>query len=194
MIDIVIPCHELYDKIEVCLRSIFNGLHDFNRVVLVDDDSSSQGTLEDALGEMFPEVVYIRNKQRTYFSGTVNHGLEHASAKYVLVLNNDTKVVTPDCFNVMRQELEYWGAGLISARMDELMPYGIKKRIRCGGYAFLMERQRLLDLGGLRSDGSYRHFNSDLLLFEQVGDVAISSAIINHDRGSSRKYLPDDIH
>ena len=142
---------------------------------------------------MFPEVVYIRNKQRTYFSGTVNHGLEHTSAKYVLVLNSDTKVVTPDCFNVMRQELEDWGAGLSSARMDELMPYGIKKRIRCGGYAFLMERQRLLDLGGLRSDGEYRHFKSDLLLFEQVGDVAISSAIINHDRGSSRKYLTDDI-
>ena len=159
----------------------------------MDDDSSSQGTLEEYFGKMFPEIVYVRNKQRACFSGTVNHGLEHATAKYVLVLNNDTKVVTPDCFNVMRQELEDWNVDLISARMDQLMPYGIKK-IRCGGYAFLMERQRLLDLGGLRSDGKFRHYRSDIHLFKQIVNIAISSAIINHDRHSSTKYLTHDIH
>ena len=195
MIDIVIPSYELYDRLEKCLRSIFNGLHSFNRVIVVDDDSSSQGTLEEYFGDMFPEVLFVRNKERTYFSGTVNHGLQYATAKYVLVLNNDTHIVTPDCFNVMRQEMEEWEVKLISARPGPRRPTGVGHELP--GYAFMLEREYLSDLGNLRQDGGFIHFDSDRYLRQQIRDrgdrCAVSTAVIGHYGHASRKYVPAEL-
>lgn len=195
MIDIIIPSYELYDRLEKCLKSIFNGQHEFNKVIVVDDDSSSQGTLEEYFGEMFPEVSFVRNKERTYFSGTVNHGLEHATSKYVLILNNDTEVVTPDCFNVMKQELEDWDVKLISARYWRQHPWGVGRELP--GYAFMIEREFMESLGNLRQDGEFTHFNSDHNLRTQIKELghkcAISTAIINHYGHASREFVPEEL-
>jgi len=196
-VDIVIPCHEQYDLLELCLKSIFNGTQRFNKVILVDDDSSSRGTLEEYFNDKFPEIKYVRNKERSYFSGTVNHGLEHVTSKYVLVLNSDTEMVTPDCLSVMVEELE----------CDPLMKM-VNARISvhelCGpntsftfGYAFLMEREFLRSLGDLRSDGYYAHFNSDCYLYRQLykGNYqrCVSSVIIKHRKGSSTHLVPKSL-
>ena len=195
MIDIIIPSFELYDHLEKCLKSIFNGQHEFNKVIVVDDYSSSQGSLEEYFGDMFPEVSFIRTKERTFFSGTVNHGLQYASSKYVLVLNNDTEIVTPDCFNVMRQELEDWDVKLISARYWPQHVWGVGRKLP--GYAFMMEREFFRDLGYLRQDGKYRHFNSDHNLREKIKKLgfnyAISTAIIRHYGHASRKFVPKEL-
>lgn len=193
MIDIIIPSFELHDRLEKCLESIFNGLHEFNKVIVVDDYSSSP--LEEYFGDKFPEVLFVRNKERTYFSGTVNHGLEHATSKYVLILNNDTEIVTPDCFNVMRQEYEEWGVKCISARYWKQMRYGPDRQLP--GYAFMMERDYLKSLGNLRQDGEFVHFNSDHYLRRKIKEqghgCAVSSAVISHYGHASQQYVPEEL-
>lgn len=161
----------------------------------MDDESSSQGTLEEYFGGMFPEVLFVRNKERTYFSGTVNHGLKYATAKYVLVLNNDTHIVTPDCFNVMQREYEEWGVKLISARPGPLRKTGVGYCLP--GYAFMMEREYLRSLGNLRQDGRFIHFDSDAYLRKQIRDdgeeCAVSTAVIGHYGHASRKFVPQEL-
>ncbi len=193
-VDIVIPCHEQYDLLDQCLKSIFNGTQRFNKVILVDDDSSSRGTLEEYFSDKFPEIVYVRNKERTYFSGTVNHGLEHVTAKYVLVLNSDTKLVTPDCLSVMVKDLKITPLmKMVNARPNEHRKCGEDTRFT-HAYAFLMEREFLRSLGDLRSDGLFAHFNSDGFIYHQlkIGKYkrCVSSAIINHRKGSSGHLVP----
>ena len=194
-IDIVIPCHELYHKLELCLKSLFNGQQRFNKVILVDDDSSTQGTLEEFFKDKYPEITYIRNKERSYYSGSVNHGLKYATSKYVIILNSDTVTETPDAFGVMIREYEqYDDVKIICAREIPQQTYG--KREFTVGYAYMMEREFLKELGNLRDDGPFRHYNSDLRLYEQIFRLnytqAVSSAIIRHNRGSSQYLVPEE--
>lgn len=195
-VDIIIPCHELYSTLEKCLASLFNGQQFFNKVILVDDDSSELGTLQEYFVNKYPDITYLRNKERSYYSGTVNHGLKYATSKYVMVLNSDTEIVTPDCFGVMIKEYEeHEKVKILSAREREKDEYGVKPFVF--GYAFLMEREFLGSLGNLKDDGMYKHFNSDLRLYEQIKRLGfrqgVSSSIIKHKFSRSRHMVPNSL-
>lgn len=192
-VDIIIPCHELYSTLEKCLASLFNGQQFFNKVILVDDDSSELGTLKEYFFNKYPDITYLRNKERTYYSGTVNHGLKYATSKYVLVLNSDTEVVTPDCFGVMIKEYEeHEEVKMLSARAFEKDQYGVMDFAL--GYAYLMEREFLSSLGNLKEDGYFKHFNSDLRLYQQINELdfkqGVSSALIKHEMSGSGHLVP----
>lgn len=76
-----------------CLESLRQVEYD-NFDTLVIDNGSVPGTA-DPIKQNFPEVTLIRNEQNLGYSGGNNVGLQYArnvSAKYALLLNNDTTV------------------------------------------------------------------------------------------------------
>lgn len=76
-----------------CLASVRRFAGDVALECLVVDNASSDGSL-DVLGE-FPEVQCLRNAENVGFARAVNQALQVAKGRYLLLLNPDTRIVSP---------------------------------------------------------------------------------------------------
>ena len=200
-VDIVIPCHELYEILGDCIESVLetksHNPNTFGQVILVDDDSSSEGTLEEYFSDKYPDVKYVRNPKRMYFSGTVNHGSDYVTSKYFMMLNSDTLIETPNWLEVMVEEYNSNDKiKIISANFDDRKPYFSGGPFVCG-VCLMMEIDLFRQIGKLKSDGKFVHWHSDKKLQNDVLRMgylnALSSAKIEHLKGQSRRYIPTEL-
>ena len=76
-----------------CLSSIFRQTYTPLEVILV-DNASNDGSVE-YIHQNFPGVKMFIQSANLGFAGGTNTGIEKATGKYVLTLNNDT-ILTPD--------------------------------------------------------------------------------------------------
>lgn len=98
-VSIIIPTKDAPDFLERCLGSIYEHSSYPNfEVVLVDNDTTDPRAL--ALMEKFP-VKRVPSPGKFNFSRANNLGVQHASGEYLLFLNNDTEVITPDWLEQM---------------------------------------------------------------------------------------------
>jgi GT2 family glycosyltransferase len=104
IVSIVIPVYNRYEYTRVCLESL-ERLTYANREVLVVDNGSSDGTEEKVKAE-FPWARVIRSPTNLGYAGGCNLGIRRSSGKYVLLLNNDTWIVSPDLLDVLVGILE----------------------------------------------------------------------------------------
>jgi O-antigen biosynthesis protein len=98
-IDIIIPTRDRVDLIRQCISSIEEKTTYPNyRIIILDNDSVKPETLA-----YFRETKYqvVPCPGPFNYAAIVNRGVEHASADYVVTLNNDTVVVTPDWLEQM---------------------------------------------------------------------------------------------
>lgn len=81
-------------------------------VILVDNGSTTNN--EVFFRNIYPELVYIQSEKNLGFAGGNNLGIQRASGKYILLLNNDTEI-TPECISSLVVEMENnFEIGLIS--------------------------------------------------------------------------------
>jgi N-acetylglucosaminyl-diphospho-decaprenol L-rhamnosyltransferase len=85
----------LYD----CLHSLFAGVGDLSCEIIVVDNASQDGIIEQA-AEQFPAVRFILNSDNRGFAGGNNQGLAEAIGQYLLLLNPDV-IVEPDSLKVL---------------------------------------------------------------------------------------------
>jgi N-acetylglucosaminyl-diphospho-decaprenol L-rhamnosyltransferase len=90
----------LYD----CLRSLPAGVGDLSSEIIVIDNASQDGIVEQA-AEQFPAVRLIMNPDNRGFAGGNNQGLAEATGEYLLLLNPDV-VVEPDSLKIMADFLK----------------------------------------------------------------------------------------
>lgn len=92
-ITIVIPNYNGIKYLNDCLESLYKQSTDRELFkVLVVDNGSTDGSVEKAK-ESFPETEWICLEENTGFSYAVNVGIKQADTPFVLLLNNDTKVL-----------------------------------------------------------------------------------------------------
>ena len=92
-VTVVIPNYNGIKFLQDCLRSLFQqepGTPEYD--VLVVDNGSEDGSLE--LLQDFPQVKVIALSRNTGFCHAVNVGIRQAKTPYVILLNNDTKVMS----------------------------------------------------------------------------------------------------
>jgi GT2 family glycosyltransferase len=98
-IDIIIPTRDRLDLVRQCLNAIesITTYSNFD-VILLDNDSIEPDTLA-----FFEATKYrvVRCPGPFNYAAIVNRGVAHSSADYVLTLNNDTIVITPDWLEQM---------------------------------------------------------------------------------------------
>lgn len=95
-----------YNKKEItldCLKTLSNVKKPRFEIIVVDNGSLDHSA--DEISRRYPDVVTIRNKENLGFTGGNNAGLPVAKGKYVLLLNNDTKV-TEDFLSPLVEDLE----------------------------------------------------------------------------------------
>ncbi len=86
---VVIPNYNGIKYMDGCLEALYKGTA-VPKVIVVDNGSSDESLK--IVEEKYPQVQIIRFKKNEGFSAAVNAGIKAAVTKFVILLNNDTKV------------------------------------------------------------------------------------------------------
>ena len=91
-ISVVVISFNGIEFIEDCLITVQKSLTDTNSEIIVVDNNSTDGTIE-LIESRFPDLQLIKNKNNLGFAKAVNQGFDSSSGEYILLLNQDTRIV-----------------------------------------------------------------------------------------------------
>ena len=112
-IDIIIPTRDRVDLVRQCIASIEEKTTYPNyNVIILDNDSVKPETLS-----YFEETKYtvVPCPGPFNYAKIVNRGVDHSRAEYIVTLNNDTVVVTPDWLEQMLALAALPDVGIVGA-------------------------------------------------------------------------------
>lgn len=127
LVSIVIPTKDHVETLGACVMSIAQKATYTNyEIVLVENNSEEQETF--AYYETLPERVAAASGGKgaarvVYWPGEfnysqiINFGVKHAKGDYLLLLNNDTEVISPDFIEEMMGYLQRPDAGVVGAKL-----------------------------------------------------------------------------
>lgn len=122
VISIVIPSHEASDLLRACVESIYEKTTwQAFEVVVVENGSRDPATfaLYDELAAAHPSfrVVECEQPDGFNFSLLANRGADASRGEYVLLLNNDTEVISPDWLEQMMGPMADSQMGVVGAKL-----------------------------------------------------------------------------
>ena len=115
-LSVVIINYNVKYFLEQCLRSVLKASKYVETEIFVVDNNSSDGSLE-YLRPLFPEVVFIANKDNPGFSKANNQAIKLTQGEYILLLNPDTIVGEHSFLNVCNFMDNHPDAGALGVRM-----------------------------------------------------------------------------
>ena len=127
LVSIVIPTKDHVETLDACVMSIAQKATYTNyEIVLVENNSEDRETF--AYYETLPEHVATASEGKgsarvVYWPGEfnysqiINFGVKHAKGDYLLLLNNDTEVISPDFIEEMMGYLQRPDAGVVGAKL-----------------------------------------------------------------------------
>lgn len=119
---IIIPTRNNVRVLKACVESIERTSYKNYEVVIVDNESDDPSALQ-YLSDIPHRVLRIANPENGFsFAAINNRAVEQVNADYVLFLNNDAEIVTPDWLTQMVGYLKMPGVGAVGARL--LLPDG----------------------------------------------------------------------
>ena len=119
LVSIIIPTKDLADILDRCLESIFTKtIHPNFEVILIDNGSQKRETF--AVIDKWKRQQPDKLKSYQYdvpfnYSHINNYAVTKAKGKYLLFLNNDTEVFTPDWLNAMVEQAQRSSIGAVGA-------------------------------------------------------------------------------
>jgi glycosyltransferase involved in cell wall biosynthesis len=117
MVSIIIPTKNLGDTLDRCLISIFTQTNYPNfEIILIDNGSTEKRAIEviDTWREKEPNrLKYFSLDTPFNYSMLNNCAVEKAQGKYLLFLNNDTEVITPDWIEGMVEQAQRPSIGAV---------------------------------------------------------------------------------
>ncbi|MBA3828448.1 MAG: glycosyltransferase [Taibaiella sp.] len=115
-VSVIIVNYNVKYFLEVCVHSVRRALKGIEAEIIVVDNNSTDGS-GSMLGEKYPEVILIENKDNKGFSKANNQGVAIARGEYILFLNPDT-VMPENFFGGMLHYMDtHTGAGCIGPRL-----------------------------------------------------------------------------
>ncbi len=124
-VSVIVPTRDHGDDVDRCLESIFenDGYDDFE-VAIVDNGSTDQASLEtfESWRRRDPRVRVLRYDVPFNYSKINNYGVSQTDGTYVLLLNNDTEVISSDWMEAMVEQAQRPAIGAVGALL--LFPDG----------------------------------------------------------------------
>lgn len=120
-VEIILPTRDLSDFLDRCLTSIFDRSTYRNFRVTVVDNGSVEPATERVLNSWQSRdpqrFRVVKVDQPFNFSRLVNAGVRSCDGPYLLLLNNDTEVVTDDWIEAMLEQAQRPAIGVVGARL-----------------------------------------------------------------------------
>lgn len=104
-ISVVVISYNGIEFIDDCLSTTVSSLAGTASEVIVIDNASSDGTVE-LIKNKYPQMMLIQNENNLGFARAVNQGFEQAAGEYILILNQDTKIIG-DAISRLADRMEY---------------------------------------------------------------------------------------
>lgn len=118
-VTIVIPTRDALAFLEPCLETLLEKTdYPAFDVLIVDNGSTCPDTLTylQSIGE-HPQVCVVRDERPFNYSRLNNQAVASAEGEFVVLLNNDTTVITEDWLSVMVATAATPGVGVVGARL-----------------------------------------------------------------------------
>ena len=121
LVSIIIPSMDHVEVLDTCIQSILDkSTYDNYEIVIIENNSTEPQTFEyyDTLVESHPDIVRIERWPNEFnFSKLMNFGTEKAKGDFLLLLNNDTEVITPDWIEIMLGLCAREDVGIVGVRL-----------------------------------------------------------------------------
>jgi GT2 family glycosyltransferase len=98
------------------LASIYEYTSGIRFEIIVVDNASPDGG-GDALKAEFPQIILVKSSNNLGFAGANNLGFRHSLGSYVLLLNPDTKLVSPAINILLEQMKSLPDAGIVGCKL-----------------------------------------------------------------------------
>ncbi len=179
LVSIVIPTKNKYEYIFRCLSSILQKTTYKNfELVIVDTGSSDENVwrLYDKIKKKHLSTQVLKWNKEFNFSAVCNYGAEKSKGEYLLFLNNDTEVITPDWIEGMLEYAQRKEIGAVGCQL--LYP---DDRIQHTGLIIGVEESEILGEKGFVSN-YFRLINPEYnysilsLYFEAIRDISAVTA------------------
>lgn len=121
LISIIIPNKDNVDTLKKCLLSIFNkSTYDHFEIIIVENNSTDKNTFDfyefiQRMNENI-KVVYWKGEGFNY-SSINNFGVKYANGEYLILLNNDVEVITPDWMERMLGTCQRKNVGIVGTKL-----------------------------------------------------------------------------
>ncbi len=119
LVSIIIPNKDEKETLEKCLRSIWEQTtYPHYEILIVENNSTSQ-----EIFDYYEELKRLHNvtvltwEYAFNYSAINNFGVKYAKGKYLLFLNNDVEVITPDWLERMLGNCQRTAVGAVGARL-----------------------------------------------------------------------------
>ncbi len=118
-ISIVIPFRDKIEILEKCFESIFEKTKCRNfEIILVNNRSIEEKTLEFVSSISKREGIKIINYDKDFnFSAINNYAVSFCEGEYVLFLNNDTEIISPNWLDSMVEHIQRREIGAVGAKL-----------------------------------------------------------------------------
>jgi glycosyltransferase involved in cell wall biosynthesis len=120
-VSIIIPSRNKAEILKKCLRSIDNLSTYRNFEVILIDNNSDQREFFDLIKKYKKnsrmDFKVVTDKNPFNFSRLINLGRAHSCGKYLVLLNNDTEVISPDWLEAMMEHVQREEIGVAGAKL-----------------------------------------------------------------------------
>lgn len=123
IVSVIIPSKDHVDVLDACITSIIErSTFSQFEIIVVENNSTESETFEyyHRLPQYDPRVRVVQWPQKDgnfNYSALINFGASQAQGNYLLLLNNDTEVITPDWIEEMVGYLQRPEVGVVGAKL-----------------------------------------------------------------------------
>lgn len=120
LVSIVIPSKDNIDILDTCIKSIIEkSTYNNYEIIIVENNSTEAPTFEyyKQLTTQDGRIRIITWEHEFNFSKIMNFGVEHAQGEYILLLNNDTEVISSSWIESMLGVCQINEVGAVGAKL-----------------------------------------------------------------------------
>ncbi|MDM1406582.1 glycosyltransferase family 2 protein [Myroides sp. DF42-4-2] len=115
-LSIIILNYNVRFFLEQCIKAVQAATTAIEAEIIVVDNNSQDGSAE-MMRQLFPELLYIENKENMGFPKGNNMGVQEAKGEYICILNPDTVVAEDSFLKLLHLFKSREGLGIVGCKM-----------------------------------------------------------------------------
>lgn len=119
LVSVIIPNKDAKEDLEKCVNAVLSkSIYQNIEILIVENNSTTEEIFEYYKNlAQNPKIRLLRWKKEFNYSAINNYAAARARGEYVLFLNNDTEVITPDWIEEMLGFCQRPGTGIVGAKL-----------------------------------------------------------------------------